>query len=132
MLVLVLDLFTSPMPAARDVWERRLRIPMRSAQKEPIVKNAVYDPREAARILGLSPVTMERKIRRGEIKAARIGKQYRLLGRDLLDLLQWETHLRALLHDVHSRMPAVPEAETEREIREAVGDVRRGRHPGRS
>lgn len=105
---------------------------MRSAQKEPIVENSVYDPREAARILGLSPVTMERKIRRGEIKAARIGKQYRLLGRDLLELLQWETHLRALLRDVHARMPAVPEAETEREIREAIGDVRRGRHPGRS
>jgi excisionase family DNA binding protein len=105
---------------------------MKTLPKEPIAENAVYDPREAARLLGLSPVTVERKIRGGEIKAARIGKQYRLLGRDLLELLRWETHLRELLSAVHSRMPAVPESEANRDIRAAIQEVRRGRIPGRS
>ncbi|MDI6734575.1 MAG: helix-turn-helix domain-containing protein [bacterium] len=55
-----------------------------------IQERAVYTTSEAARILKLSPVTVERKIRRGEIPASKIGREYRLLGNDILGLFRWK------------------------------------------
>ena len=46
-------------------------------------EQAVYTTAEAARLLKLAPITVERQIRRGELKAVKFGKGYRLLGRDL-------------------------------------------------
>ena len=54
-------------------------------------ERSIYTTAEAAKILKLSPVTVERQIRRGELKAIRLGKEYRLLGRDLLALFDWRT-----------------------------------------
>ena len=55
-----------------------------------IQERAVYTTNEAANILKISPITVERKIRRGEISATKIGKEYRLLGKDMLSLFGWE------------------------------------------
>jgi len=55
-----------------------------------IQERAVYTTAETAQILKLSPVTVKRKIRKGEIPATKIGKEYRLLGRDILSLFSWE------------------------------------------
>ena len=55
-----------------------------------IQEKAVYTTEETAQILKLSPVTVERKIRKGEIPATKIGREYRLLGRDILSLFGWE------------------------------------------
>lgn len=34
---------------------------------------------EAARLLSIHPVTVRRMVRRGELQAARVGRQYRVL-----------------------------------------------------
>lgn len=72
-------------------------------------ENAVYTTAEAAKILKLSPVTVERQIRRGELKAVRFGKGYRLLGRDLLALFDWQNYARSafegLSREIRARYP---------------------------
>lgn len=55
--------------------------------KQPIHPYAVYDSKEAAELLGLNPVTIQRYIRAGKLKATQIGKVYRLSGQALLDLM---------------------------------------------
>ena len=55
-----------------------------------IRENEVYTPRETQEILKISPSTMTRMIKKGLIRAAKIGKQYRILGRDILRLLSPE------------------------------------------
>ena len=55
-------------------------------------ERSVYTTAETAKILKLSRVTIERQIRRGELKAIRLGKEYRLLGRDLLALFDWRAY----------------------------------------
>lgn len=55
--------------------------------KQPIHPYAVYDSREAANLLGLDPVTIQRYIRAGKLKATLIGKVYRISGQSLLDLM---------------------------------------------
>ena len=44
----------------------------------------VYTPEESCKLLKISPSTMIRLIKRGLINAAKVGKQYRILGRELL------------------------------------------------
>lgn len=50
----------------------------------------VYTPKEAQELLKISPSTMTRMIKGGLIKAAKVGKQYRILGRDILRMLSPE------------------------------------------
>ncbi len=52
-----------------------------------IRENEVYTPKETQEILKVSPSTMTRLIKNGLIQAAKVGKQYRILGRDILRLL---------------------------------------------
>ena len=59
-----------------------------------IQERAVYTTAEAARILKLSPVTVERKIRKGEMPGTKIGKEYRLLGDDILGLFRWRKEVK--------------------------------------
>jgi len=49
--------------------------------------NEVYTTREAQVMLKVSNSTMKRLLKRGLIKANKIGKQYRILGHELLRLL---------------------------------------------
>ncbi len=52
--------------------------------------NEVYTPKETQALLKVSSSTMTRLIKRGLIKTAKVGKQYRILGRDILRMLSPE------------------------------------------
>ncbi|MDP8259063.1 MAG: helix-turn-helix domain-containing protein [Candidatus Aadella gelida] len=52
--------------------------------------NEVYTPAEAQKLLKVSPSTITRLIRKGIIRAARVGKQYRILGKELLRVVSPE------------------------------------------
>jgi len=49
-----------------------------------INENEVYTPAETSKILKISSSTMTRLIRKGLIHTAKVGKQYRILGKELL------------------------------------------------
>jgi len=51
---------------------------------------AVYTTQEAQKVLKISDSTMKRLFKKGLIKANKIGKQYRILGHELLKLLSPE------------------------------------------
>jgi len=54
---------------------------------EEIRENAVYTPAEAQKILKVSPSTLTRLIKKGLIRAAKLGGQYRILGKEILRAL---------------------------------------------
>lgn len=47
----------------------------------------VYTTQEAQKVLKISESTMKRLLKKGLIKANKIGKQYRILGHELLKLV---------------------------------------------
>lgn len=53
-------------------------------------ENEVYTPAEVEKILKISSSTMTRMMKRGLIKSAKIGKQYRILGKEILRVLSPE------------------------------------------
>ncbi len=55
-----------------------------------IKENEVYTPEEARLLLKVSDSTMTRMIKKGLIRAARVGKQYRIMGKELLRVLSPE------------------------------------------
>jgi len=52
-----------------------------------IKQNEVYTTQEAQELLKISSSTMMRLIKKGIIRSAKIGKQYRIMGKELLRLL---------------------------------------------
>lgn len=52
-----------------------------------INENEIYTPEEVTRILKISPSTMSRLIKSGLIRAAKVGKQYRILGKEILRMV---------------------------------------------
>lgn len=55
----------------------------------------VYTTQEAQEMLKISNSTMKRLLKKGLIKANKIGKQYRILGHELLSLLSPEVDKKA-------------------------------------
>ena len=55
-----------------------------------IEENGVYTPKESQKLLKISPSTMTRMIKSGLIRAAKVGKQYRIMGKELLRVLSPE------------------------------------------
>lgn len=51
-----------------------------------INENEVYTPQETASILKISDSTFRRLIKKGILKAYKVGGQYRILGKELLSL----------------------------------------------
>ena len=49
-----------------------------------IKENEVYTPKEVRILLKVSPSTVTRMIKKGLIRTAKVGKQYRILGKELL------------------------------------------------
>jgi len=49
--------------------------------------NEVYTTQEARQLLKVSPSTVTRLIKKGIIRTAKVGKQYRILGKELLRIL---------------------------------------------
>jgi excisionase family DNA binding protein len=52
-----------------------------------INEHEVYTPKEAQVFLKVSPSTMTRMIKVGLIHAAKVGKQHRIMGKELLRIL---------------------------------------------
>lgn len=52
-----------------------------------IKENEVYTHEETQQILKLSASTVTRMIKKGLIRSAKIGKQYRIMGKELLRIL---------------------------------------------
>ena len=55
-----------------------------------IRENEVYTPKEAQALLKVSPSTFARLIKSGLIQAAKVGKQYRILGKEILRIVSPE------------------------------------------
>ena len=55
-----------------------------------IKANEVYTTQEIQKLLKVSPSTSMRLIKKGVIKAAKVGKQYRIMGKELLRVLSPE------------------------------------------
>ncbi|MDD2757955.1 MAG: helix-turn-helix domain-containing protein [Patescibacteria group bacterium] len=60
-----------------------------------IKPNEVYTPVETERLLKVSKSTVKRMLKSGLLKANKIGKQYRILGHELLKMLSSEIDVRA-------------------------------------
>jgi excisionase family DNA binding protein len=52
--------------------------------------NEVYTTQEAQQLLKVSPSTTMRLIKKGIIRTAKVGKQYRILGKELLRIVSPE------------------------------------------
>lgn len=52
-----------------------------------VEEHEVYTPQETITLLKISDSTFRRLIRKGALKAAKIGGQYRILGKHILQLL---------------------------------------------
>ena len=52
-----------------------------------INENEVYTPEETRVILKVSSSTVTRMLKKGLIRAAKIGKQYRIMGKELLRVM---------------------------------------------
>lgn len=62
---------------------------------QEIKPNAVYSTDEASELLKISQSTMKRLLKNGLIRANKIGRQYRILGKELLRLLSPELDEKA-------------------------------------
>lgn len=54
---------------------------------EEIKSNAVYTTSETEKILKISNSTLKRLLKKGMLKANKVGKQYRILGLEILKLV---------------------------------------------
>lgn len=52
--------------------------------------NEVYTPEETGKLLKVSMSTVMRMIKKGVIRTAKVGKQYRIMGKELLRLFSPE------------------------------------------
>ncbi|MFH1799454.1 MAG: helix-turn-helix domain-containing protein [Candidatus Omnitrophota bacterium] len=52
-----------------------------------INEHEAYTPKESQALLKVSASTMTRMIKKGLIQAAKVGKQYRIMGKELLRVL---------------------------------------------
>lgn len=52
-----------------------------------IKENEVYTPGETQELLKISSSTLTRMIKKGLIRTAKVGKQYRIMGKELLRVL---------------------------------------------
>jgi len=55
-----------------------------------IKENSVYTREESQELLKISQSTMMRLIKKGIIRAAKVGKQYRIMGKELLRVMSPE------------------------------------------
>lgn len=63
---------------------------------EEIKPNTVYTPQEAQKLLKISNSTFKRMLKKGLIRANKIGRQYRVLGKELLRLVSPEVEKKAI------------------------------------
>lgn len=63
---------------------------------EEIKPNAVYTTEEVEKILKISKSTVKRLLKNGILKANKVGKQYRILGLEILKLISPEVEKKAV------------------------------------
>ncbi len=63
---------------------------------EEIKPNAVYTTGETEKILKISNSTMKRLLKSGMLKANKVGKQYRILGLEILKLVSPKVEEKAI------------------------------------
>ncbi len=63
---------------------------------EEILPHAVYTTSEAEKILKVSNSTMKRMLKSGLLKANKVGKQYRILGLEILRLVSPKVEEKAI------------------------------------
>lgn len=63
---------------------------------EELKENTIYTTTETQEILKISPSTMKRLLKKGLIRANKIGKQYRILGREIIRLVSPEVEKEAI------------------------------------
>jgi excisionase family DNA binding protein len=63
---------------------------------EEIKPNAVYTTGEAEKLLKVSNSTMKRMLKSGLLRANKVGKQYRILGLEMLRLISPEVEQKAV------------------------------------
>lgn len=60
-----------------------------------IKPNEVYTTQEAEELLKISNSTIKRLLKRGLLRANKVGKQYRILGHELLKIVSPEVDIKA-------------------------------------
>ncbi len=63
---------------------------------EEIKSHAVYTTEETEKILKISNSTLKRLLKKGLLKANKVGKQYRILGLEILKLVSPEVEQKAV------------------------------------
>ena len=63
---------------------------------EEIKSHAVYTTEETEKILKISNSTLNRLMKKGLLKANKVGKQYRILGLEILKLVSPEVEQKAV------------------------------------
>ena len=63
---------------------------------EEIKPNAIYTTGEAQKLLKVSNSTIKRLLKKGLIKANKVGRQYRILGKEILRLVSPQVEKRAI------------------------------------
>jgi excisionase family DNA binding protein len=58
--------------------------------------NAIYTTNEAQKLLKISSSTFKRMLKKGLIKANKVGGQYRILGKEILRLVSPEVEQKAI------------------------------------
>lgn len=61
-----------------------------------IKSNEVYTTEEARELLKVSPSTIKRLLKKGLIRANKVGGQYRILGKEILRLVSPEVEKKAV------------------------------------
>jgi len=63
---------------------------------EEIKANAIYTTEETQKLLKISESTIKRMLKKGLIKANKVGGQYRILGKEILRLVSPEVEKKAI------------------------------------
>ncbi|MFZ2803663.1 MAG: helix-turn-helix domain-containing protein [Patescibacteria group bacterium] len=79
---------------------------------QEIMPNAVYTTTETQEILKISSSTMKRLLKKGLIRANKVGGQYRILGKEILRSLSPELEQKAIKHYLDVKKKVVTEINT--------------------
>ena len=60
-----------------------------------IEPDTIYTPQETAKLLKISPSTFKRMLKKGLIRANKVGGQYRILGHEILRLVSPKVDAKA-------------------------------------
>lgn len=74
---------------------------------EEIKPHAIYTTDETEELLKISKSTIKRLLKKGILKANKVGKQYRILGKEILKLVSPEVEKKATITYLNLKKKAV-------------------------